>query len=198
MEIHRVMPPPSLRYIVSERSPMSRGSIAVIIVVCLHNSLVADSLTPWRSVTSCCQVWPAYRPLLLSPAPPQQGLREDVEVRLCLKGKEGNEESVDNKARALSLSISGCCWHLTDGQRTQRACYCERKYLVLASFLSSRQMATIMRSERLRKNILFATPPSSYRDCRESDLIAITTWHKQQENRQTNTKYYGWPFLFSS
>ena len=26
-------------------------------------------------------------------------------MRLCLKGKEGNEESVDNKARALSLDL---------------------------------------------------------------------------------------------
>ena len=64
-----------------ERSPMSQGSISVITTVSLptaQNSLSALSdylafgLDPGDA-------------LLLAPAPPQQGLREDVEVRLCLK-----------------------------------------------------------------------------------------------------------------
>ena len=52
------------------------------------------SVTPWRT-----------DPLLLAPAPPQQGLGEDVEVRLCLKGRYAMNQ-LTTKARALSLNLS--------------------------------------------------------------------------------------------
>ena len=71
-----------------------------MVTVCVHISLFV--LTPGMGRVH-------RRALLLAPSPPEQGLCEDVEVRLCLKGDSKSVDNNEERSLFQSLDAADIC-----------------------------------------------------------------------------------------